>query len=226
MSGVRTRTTVRAVIALAAFLVSLLYARHVLGTTFRTYDDEGYFLLSLDHYLRGGALYTDVFSHYGPFHFFAQEALFRLLRLPVNHDAGRLVTLIWWLLSAVLGGYFVYSLSNNMALASAATLACAKLASLLANEPGHPQQVILPILMLACCASVAPRGRYDGALAEARAALDLDDRYYGAHLVIAESYFFQGRPTEAREPAEEAFRLAPWDPVAAGFLAGASNPIR
>jgi hypothetical protein len=39
-------------------------------------------------------------------------------------------------------------------------------------------------------------------------------------LVIAESCFFQGRPTEAREPAEEAFRLAPWDPVAAGFLAG------
>jgi TolB-like protein/tRNA A-37 threonylcarbamoyl transferase component Bud32/Tfp pilus assembly protein PilF len=63
-------------------------------------------------------------------------------------------------------------------------------------------------------------GRYDSALAEARAALELDDRNDRAHLVIAESYFFQGRPTEAREPAEEAFRLAPWDPAAAGFLAG------
>ncbi|HUC30735.1 MAG TPA: tetratricopeptide repeat protein, partial [Candidatus Acidoferrum sp.] len=63
-------------------------------------------------------------------------------------------------------------------------------------------------------------GRYDSALAEARTALELDDRYYSAHLVIAESYFFQGRPAEAREPAEEAFRLAPWDPVATGFLAG------
>jgi TolB-like protein/predicted Ser/Thr protein kinase len=63
-------------------------------------------------------------------------------------------------------------------------------------------------------------GRYDRALAEARTALELDDRYYSSHLVIAEIYFFQGRPAEAREPAEEAFRLAPWDPVATGFLAG------
>jgi serine/threonine-protein kinase len=63
-------------------------------------------------------------------------------------------------------------------------------------------------------------GRYDSALAEARTALELDDRYYSAHLVTAEVYFFQGRPSEARVPAEEAFRLAPWDPVAAGFLAG------
>jgi Flp pilus assembly protein TadD len=39
-------------------------------------------------------------------------------------------------------------------------------------------------------------------------------------LIVAESCFFQGRPGEAREPPEEAFRLVPWDPVAAGFLAG------
>ena len=38
--------------------------------------------------------------------------------------------------------------------------------------------------------------------------------------MIALSYFFQGKLVEARKPAEEAFRLAPWNPVAAGVLAG------
>jgi tetratricopeptide (TPR) repeat protein len=63
-------------------------------------------------------------------------------------------------------------------------------------------------------------GMYDRALAEARTALEIDDRYYSAHLVIAETCFFQGRLDEARASAEEAFRLAPWDPLAAGFLGG------
>ncbi len=39
-------------------------------------------------------------------------------------------------------------------------------------------------------------------------------------MMIAFSYFFQGKLAEAREPAEEAFRVAPWEPVAVGFLAG------
>jgi hypothetical protein len=143
---------------MAALLAALLLAQSALATRFFSYDDEGYVLLSLDHYLKGGALYTEVFSQYGPFYFLAQEALFRLLQLAVNHDAGRLVTLVWWLLSAVFGGWFIYKISHSAVLASAATVCCAKLASVLANEPGHPHQVILPILMLACCASV-PRGR-------------------------------------------------------------------
>jgi hypothetical protein len=147
----------RFTIAMAALLTGLLFARHALATTFQSYDDEGYLLLSVDHYMKGGPLYTEVFSQYGPFYFYAQGALFRLLRLPVSHDAGRLVTLICWLLSAVLAGYFIYQVTNDIVLASGAFLACTKLASVLANEPGHPQQVILPMLMLACCAS-APRG--------------------------------------------------------------------
>ena len=52
---------------------------------------------------------------------------------------------------------------------------------------------------------------YEGAMTEAREALDLGDRSYSPHLEIAQSYFYLGKLTEAREPAEEAFRLAPWD---------------
>ena len=54
-----------AVIAIAAFATAFLFARYSLATTFRFYDDEGYILLSLDHYMKGGTLYGNVFSQYG-----------------------------------------------------------------------------------------------------------------------------------------------------------------
>ena len=142
-----------AALAAAAILAAAIYARHTLGTTYKMYDDEGYVLLSLDHYLAGGHLYTEVFSQYGPFYFFAQSALFRLLHLPLTHDGGRLATLILWLISAALGAWFVHRVSRSLALATAAGLACLVLVRDISFEPGHPQQWILPMLMLACCAA-------------------------------------------------------------------------
>ncbi len=145
----------RAATPVLVFVVGLLFGRHYLAMTFGTYDDEGYFLLMIKHYLSGEHLYTEVFSQYGPFFTFAQKTMYRLLQLPVTHDTGRQVTLIWWLLAAVLAGYFIYRLSKKIVLASAAGLATMSLARGLAGEPGHPQQIILPLFMLACCASVS-----------------------------------------------------------------------
>jgi tetratricopeptide (TPR) repeat protein len=61
---------------------------------------------------------------------------------------------------------------------------------------------------------------YELAIVEARKVLDLNNKNVVAHLVIAQSYFLQGNPAAAREPAEEAFRIAPFYPRAPGFLAG------
>jgi hypothetical protein len=157
-SGGRVRTGLfRAAIIIPAFLLALLFGRHLLAVTYRVYDDEGYMLLSLYHYFAGGHLYTEVFSQYGPFNFFAERFLFWVLHQSVSHDGGRFVTLICWLLSAILGGYFIFKVSKNTALASAAGLATMALGAVLADEPGHPQQLILPLLMLACCLSVSRR---------------------------------------------------------------------
>jgi hypothetical protein len=138
-------------IALMAFAMCLgfAFAGRTLAMIFRPYDDEGYMLLSLVHYFREGGLYTKTYSQYGPFYFWAQALCFRLLRLPVTHDAGRLVTLIYWMLSGFLGGQFVYRLTNNTMLASVGLLACIVQGAVLANEPGHPQQVVLLLLMAA-----------------------------------------------------------------------------
>jgi predicted permease len=53
------------------------FALSKLMTVFQKYDDEGYVLLSLKAYLNGGHLYSDTFSNYGPFYYYAQWIFFR-----------------------------------------------------------------------------------------------------------------------------------------------------
>ena len=62
--------------------------------------------------------------------------------------------------------------------------------------------------------------KHEPAIVEARMALELGEGNYVPHYVIALSYFFQGKLAEAREPAEETFRIAPWTTGTVGFLAG------
>jgi serine/threonine protein kinase/tetratricopeptide (TPR) repeat protein len=62
--------------------------------------------------------------------------------------------------------------------------------------------------------------RYELAIVGARKALECDDTNRIAHLLIALSYFFQGKLAEARVSAETAFSVAPWNPLAVGLLAG------
>jgi Flp pilus assembly protein TadD len=61
---------------------------------------------------------------------------------------------------------------------------------------------------------------YEPARVEARKAQELDDRSHLPHWVIALSHFVQGKLADSREPAEEAFRQAPWHSGVIGFLAG------
>jgi serine/threonine protein kinase/tetratricopeptide (TPR) repeat protein len=63
-------------------------------------------------------------------------------------------------------------------------------------------------------------GMYDRAIAEARKSLEIEEGFWATHSMMAHAYAFQGMFAEAIEWAEEAYRLAPWDPNAVGFLAG------
>jgi hypothetical protein len=96
------------------------FALSKLLTAFQIYDDEGYLLLSLKHYLNGSDLYTDIVTQYGPFYYFAQWMFFRVLHFAVTHDGGRLVTLVYWLVSALLAELFVQRISKSLLLGGAA----------------------------------------------------------------------------------------------------------
>ena len=125
-------------------------------TRFAPWDDEGYMLISLVHYLSEGHLYTRTSSQYGPLYFYTQGIFFQLLRLPVNHDMGRLVTALYWIASSLLAAFFVRRATGSALLACAAGL-CGMLAGqVLSNEPGHPQQVVLLLYMIGACVSLLP----------------------------------------------------------------------
>ena len=64
------------------------------------------------------------------------------------------------------------------------------------------------------------RERFEGSIAEARKGLEFDNQNYQAHMIIGFSLRSQGKLAEALEEAEEVFRLAPFDSLGRGFLAG------
>ena len=150
-----------AFLAILVAVVGALAAATRLLTRFSFWDDEGYVLISLAHYVKEGHLYTQTFSQYGPFYFYAQGVFFQLLHLPVTHDSGRLVTLVYWTASSLLAAVFGYRLSRSVFLACACGL-CIMLAGLeLTNEPGHPEHVLLLLYMAAACLAQAPQsGHY------------------------------------------------------------------
>ena len=65
--------------ALALLAAPLVF--HAFYTTFQEYDDEGYLLISLRDYARGGILYDEVYSQYGPAYFQLVTPLFRVAGL-------------------------------------------------------------------------------------------------------------------------------------------------
>ena len=148
------------VLAIVVTLIGILCTAVPLLTWFSLYDDEGYMLVSLAHYVNVGRLYTQTFSQYGPFYFYAQGIFFQLLHLPVTHDMGRLVTLIYWATSSLLAAIFVYRLSKSQFLACAAWICCMVAERVVVSEPGHPQQLILVLYLIAAYLSLpSPSGR-------------------------------------------------------------------
>lgn len=111
-------------------------------TAFMVYDDEGYVLWSLRSYSAGGRLYTDVFSQYGPFLYVYYDALHRFLGFPFENDAGRLLTLAYWLATALIGGVITGALTHSrVAAAAAAALTFTGLVAMI-REPIHPGGLI------------------------------------------------------------------------------------
>jgi hypothetical protein len=143
-------------IVLAAVFVMLRFGKFQMARPVGISDDEGYLLLTMKHYFAGEHLYTEVFTQYGPFYFLVQKAIFGLLHLPLTYDTGRLVFLGYWVLASLLGGIFVYRVSKNVTLASAAALAVMWLERVMAYEPNHPEQMVVVLLMAACAVAVKP----------------------------------------------------------------------
>src|SRR5690348_17979150 len=68
---------------------------------FQTYDDEGYFLITLKDFMSGHPLFTQALPIYGPFYYEAVGGAMRTLGIQPSLDAARLITVGVWLATIV-----------------------------------------------------------------------------------------------------------------------------
>jgi hypothetical protein len=132
------------VLAFAAVtVVTYPIACYRIFTGFACYDDEGFLLTSLKSFLDHGSLYDDVFTVYGPFYYEFWGGVFSIFGIPVNHDGGRTVTMVVWVLSSLLIGLSTWRMTRSIFLGLATQITVfGALASLVA-EPMHPGGIIV-----------------------------------------------------------------------------------
>src|SRR5688572_28397141 len=138
--------SVAAVLFAAATALTLHAGYFRMFSFFASWDDEGYMLVSLRSFRAVGALYTEVYSQYGPLYFVVMDLLFDALRLPVTHDTGRLVTLGLWTAASLLGGLVTWRLTRSAGLGLCVQLLLFRNLQVLHFEPMHPGGLLCYLL--------------------------------------------------------------------------------
>jgi hypothetical protein len=150
------------VAAIAVWLLATMVTLVVLGfcsmfSIYAVYDDEGCMLLTVRQLMAGHPLYDEVASVYGPFPFLLRWAIFAVLRQPVEHDAGRLICLGYWMATAVACAGVVWRLSRSVFAGWLGLLFGFQTLWLIMYEPGHPQELCGFLLALAALVATFAR---------------------------------------------------------------------
>jgi hypothetical protein len=130
-------------ILLATIALLAIFAFAKLFTTFPYWDDEGYFLQAYRDFLSGHALYTQVFSFYGPLTFYTAALLSRFSPGNLTHDFLRWVTLPVWISIAGIMARTVWNWTRGFAVSTVVLLLVGFRLQGLAKGIGHPQLWIL-----------------------------------------------------------------------------------
>ena len=125
-----------------------IWAYYRIFTGFSNWDDEGSIMLSVKQYLGGLKLYDQVWSGYGPVYYFYNWLLRSITATPVTHDVVRMSSLLPWLLTSLVCAWIVLRLTTSLVLASVAHFLTLYSLKFFANQPGHPQEIC--ILLLVC----------------------------------------------------------------------------
>ncbi|MCA9121676.1 MAG: hypothetical protein H6822_36220 [Planctomycetaceae bacterium] len=124
-----------------------------LFSSFASYDDEGYVMVSLCQFMAGGNLYDEVYSQYGPAYYWLSSLVHQVTEWPVTHDITRFKTLLVWTGVSALAAAWLYRVTRSGSLAMIGLLFVAFHLERLAMEPGHPQELCL--LAVAACVFLA-----------------------------------------------------------------------
>lgn len=139
--------------------VTYLIAHPRMFTGFMNYDDEGYMLTALKGFINHGHLYDEVFTQYGPFYYEAWGGLFSLFGIPVDHDAGRMVTMVAWIVSSLAIGLAAWRITGSVLLGLGTQVLVFAALGVLTNEPMHPGGLICLLLAAIVAISCFVRDR-------------------------------------------------------------------
>src|ERR1051326_3931888 len=139
---VRPRVAGVVVVLLA---VSSAYAVGTMFSCFAPWDDQGFFMMTVQHQLHGVHLYQDDPVIYGPFYYLERWILHGVLGIPLTHDAVRVVATLHWIATALASAGLAAAVtsSRGVPLAAFATTFVWSMLRLdaIAVEPGHPQEL-------------------------------------------------------------------------------------
>ncbi len=153
MNGATSRAPLRSsrvivgVAAFCLFVAAIVYAYFFIFSRSMSLD-EGYLMITVQGFNSGHALYDSVFTQYGPLYYFYEWFLHAMLSVPLTHDATRFLSILHWLLAAVVLGFAAWRITRS---AFAALFVSAQgfiHLSAMANEPGHPQELVVVLLAL------------------------------------------------------------------------------
>jgi hypothetical protein len=173
----------------AVTTTTALIAAPRMMTGFESYDDEGYILIALRSFIDHGSLYERVFSQYGPFYYELWGAVFGLFGITVDHDSGRIVTLVVWVAASLILGLAIYRMLGSIVLGALGQMLSFTALGVAPNEPMHPGGLISLLLILIVAASCLVRDRVSvypmALLGGLLAALTLTKVNVGVFAVIA-----------------------------------------
>lgn len=195
MSGSRWTRVVACALLLVVVALSAAFAYELLFTTFRNWDDEGYFLLALRAWRQGHSLYGEIETYYGPFYFQAVGGIASLLHVPLDNVGARWLVLAFWILSCLGVLHYVRRITGSWLAGFVAYAIAFPLLDSLANEPLHPGGPIVLLLSLLVVSTAIlrdPTRRTGGLVAcgAITAACALSKLNVGAFVLLAFGVYF------------------------------------
>jgi hypothetical protein len=169
--SVRSRRVLRTIAAVAGFTVTTIvlwwYGYIDIFTRFSYWDDEGTLLITLHSYLRGFALYDQMFTQYGPAYYSIFGPIFSAPGMSFDHDHARMVALSCWSISALMTALSVTVFTRNILLGLVTQVLVFRLfVTTIGHEPMHPGVLTSMLLSFVCLAfAVPPRFQRGAAIA-------------------------------------------------------------
>ncbi len=146
---------------LTLFLLAVLLPAAFLDSfsNFRSYDDEGLFLLFAQLLLGGAVPYTEIAWIYGPVQVASVQFLHGLLQVPLDHAGLRWINILQWCGISLLAGGYLRGMTGSLAWGGSAVLLVFTYLASIVNEPGHPQAPIAIFLLFILCLGARQSGR-------------------------------------------------------------------